>query len=119
MEESRLWHILIVISSLRTCIKFFDGEASDEDYLRMRMFPNNFEYIEVSQRIESLMSEARIWELPMNKQLAKGYYQELEKEFLVIFYEEIEKGIPQDVRTISKDDEYFGDLPKTLETLMV
>ena len=65
--SSRLWHILLVISSLRICIKYFEGKATAEDYVRVRFFPNNFEYIGVTTDIEDLMDRARTSELPMNK----------------------------------------------------
>ena len=35
-----------------------------------------------------------------------------------MFYKELEKGIPLDVKNISKDDEFFGDMAMTLESLM-
>lgn len=117
MRESRLWHILIVISSLRTCIKFFEGEASNEDYIRVRMFPNNFEYIGVSDRIEGIMDEARKYELPMNKHAARVYYVQLEKEFIKLFHEEITKGIPEDVSSVNEDDAVIGDIKKVLLNL--
>lgn len=118
MKESRLWHILIVLSSIRTCIKFFEDKATSQEYLRMRMFPNNFQFIKVPPRVEEIMNEARSHELLLNKVLARICYSELEREFVDIFYQEIEHGIPSDVLDVKEDDPEIGDIKSTLLNLM-
>ena len=118
MESSRLWHILVVISSIRICIEYFEGTASEDDFARMRLFPNNFDYIGVNDEIEEAMDLVRYHEVEKNTQSVLFFYRELEDRFLKIFYKEIEKGIPLDVKYIPKDDPTLGDIPRLLEHLI-
>jgi len=118
-DSSRLLHILVVISSLRTCRKYYEGKASPEDYLQMRLFPSNLEALGVSDSLENELDDLRQGEEDKNKALTIRNYLNLENTLQNMFYIEIEKGIPDDVKNITLDDEFLGDIPRTLESLTI
>lgn len=118
-ESSRLWHILIVISSLRTCREYFEGKASAEDYTQMRLFTNNLDALGISESLEEELNVLRQGELEKNKTQTIKSYMSLEVTLSGMFLKEIENGIPEDVKSIAKDDEFLGDIPRTLESLTI
>jgi len=117
MESSKLWHILIVISSIRACIKFFEGTLPEDEYAKVRLFPNNFDYIGVNESIEDEMTRIRYYEIEKDQAQILKHYKVLEESFLNLFYQEIKSGIPLDVKNVSKDDKFLGDIKTTLESL--
>lgn len=117
--QSNLWHILLILSSIKEILKYYGGESTYDDFMFYRLFPKNFQYLTLSSEIYTKMYEIRQLEAkdkPAKEILA--LYQFLEISFTTLFYKEIEQGIPEDVQNISLEDIYLKDLKFTLNNLI-
>ncbi len=118
--QSTLWHILLVLSSIKDIIQFYEGESDEETFIRNRFFPKNFEFLEVSNEIEDTLDAIRLLEKnKTNNRVLVSLYLKLEEYFKQYFYKEIEKGIPKDVQELSLEDDYLKNLKITFNQLTI
>ena len=119
--HSKMWHILLVLSSVKDIIRYYEGKADEETFIVNRLFTKNFEHLEITNLVASTIDNIRDAELMRSKpdKVLAYMYGYLETYFTLLFHQELYNGIPQDVKDLKLDDydESLNNVKKTFDTL--
>lgn len=119
--HSKMWHILLVLSSVKDIIRYYEGKADEETFIVNRLFTKNFEHLEITNLVASTIDNIRDAELMRSKpdKVLAYMYGYLETYFTLLFHQELDNGIPQDVKDLKLDDydESLNNVKKTFDTL--